>query len=132
MNILITGALGHIGSSLLSKINEIKNIKKIYLIDSLRSNNINVLFNLKLKKIKIKFVKADLINQKVLNTINDKIDVVVHLASITNAEASFKIKDILFKNNYGIFKNIVNFCIKKSKINSFIKHKCIWFTIRAC
>lgn len=113
MNILITGALGHIGSSLLSKINEIKNIKKIYLIDSLRSNNINVLFNLKLKKIKIKFVKADLINQKVLNTINDKIDVVVHLASITNAEASFKIKDILFKNNYGIFKNIVNFCIKK-------------------
>ena len=86
------------------------------MIDSLRSNNINVLFNLKLKKIKIKFVKADLINQKVLNTINDKIDVVVHLASITNAEASFKIKDILFKNNYGIFKNIVNFCIKKAKL----------------
>ena len=35
------------------------------------------------------------------------------LASITNAEESFKIKELIFKNNYGIFKNIVNFCIKK-------------------
>ena len=42
---------------------------------------------------------------------------VIHLASITNAAASFEIKDELFKNNYGIFKNIVSFCIrKKSKL----------------
>tara|TARA_B100001063_G_scaffold218676_1_gene222219 strand:- start:1229 stop:2155 length:927 start_codon:yes stop_codon:yes gene_type:complete len=113
MNILITGALGQIGSSLISRLNEIKNLKKVYIIDSLRSNNINVLFKLNLKKIEIKFIKVDLINKKILSKINDKIDYVIHLASITNAEASFKIKKILFQNNYGIFKNIVNFCIKK-------------------
>jgi len=113
MNILITGALGHIGSSLITRLNEIKNLKKIYVIDSLRSNNINVLFNLKVKKIKIKFIKADLIDQKTLNRVDDKINFVVHLASITNAEASFKIKKELFQNNFGIFKNIVKWCIKK-------------------
>lgn len=113
MNILITGALGHIGSGLLSRINEIKNLKKIYIIDNLSSNNINVLFNLKLKKIKVKFLKGDLLDKKILTKIVDKIDFVVHLASITNVEASFKIKKTLFENNFGIFKNIVNFCIRK-------------------
>ena len=113
MNILITGALGHIGSSLITRLNEIKNLKKIYVIDSLRSNNINVLFNLKVKKIKIKFIKADLIDKKTLNRVEDEINFVVHLASITNAEASFKIKKELFQNNFGIFKNIVKWCIKK-------------------
>tara|TARA_Y100000591_G_scaffold333209_1_gene374634 strand:- start:2783 stop:3709 length:927 start_codon:yes stop_codon:yes gene_type:complete len=113
MNILITGALGQIGSSLISRLSEVKNVKKVYIIDSLRSNNINVLFKFNLKKIKIKFIKADLINKKIFNKINDRIDYVIHLASITNAEASFKIKKVLFKNNYGIFRNIVNFCIKK-------------------
>jgi nucleoside-diphosphate-sugar epimerase len=50
MNILITGALGHIGSKILSRLNEINNIKNVYIIDNLRSNNINVLFNLNPKK----------------------------------------------------------------------------------
>ena len=50
MNILITGALGQIGSSLISRLSEVKNVKKVYIIDSLRSNNINILFNLNLKK----------------------------------------------------------------------------------
>ena len=49
MNILITGALGHIGSSILSRLNEINNIKNVFIIDDLRSNNINVLFNLRPK-----------------------------------------------------------------------------------
>jgi nucleoside-diphosphate-sugar epimerase len=47
MNILITGVLGHIGSALLNNILKNKKIKKIYLVDNARSNNINVLFNLK-------------------------------------------------------------------------------------
>lgn len=45
MNILITGVLGHIGSSVLDNLSKIKNLKKVYLIDNARSNNLNVLFN---------------------------------------------------------------------------------------
>ena len=50
MNILITGACGHIGSYLTENIYRIKNIKKVILIDDLRSGRINTLFNSKKKK----------------------------------------------------------------------------------
>jgi len=113
MNILITGVLGHIGSSLLENISKIKNLKKVYLIDNARSNNLNVLFNLKKNKIKINFIEGDLLDDSVLKKIKDKVDVVIHLASITNAEASFKFKDLIYKNNLGVFKKICNFCLKK-------------------
>lgn len=114
MNILITGSLGHIGSSLIENLSKIKNLKSVYLIDSLRSNNVNVLFNLKVKKnVEIKFLKGNLINLDQLYKIKKKIDIVIHLASITNVTESFSIKKFLFENNFGIFKNVVSFCIKK-------------------
>ena len=114
MNIVITGALGHIGSGLIRKISQVKNLKKVYLIDNASSNNLNVLFKLNCKKIKFKFIHDDLINRGILKSINDKIDIVIHLASITNAEQSFKIKKKIYRNNYGIFKNIIDFCKKKN------------------
>ena len=48
-----------------------------------------------------------------LKNIKENINVVIHLASVTNAEASFKFKDLIYKNNLGIFKKICNFCLKK-------------------
>ena len=114
MNLLITGALGHIGSGLIEKLEKIKKLNNIYLLDSARSNNLHVLFNLKAKKIKFKFLFEDLNNKDSLNSIDKKIDIVVHLAAITNAEQSFKNKKLLFKNNLGIFKKIVKFCIKNN------------------
>jgi len=112
MNIVITGALGHIGSALMQNLSKIKKLKKIYLIDNGLRNNLNVLFNYKSKK-NIKFIFEDLKSKKSIKSIKDKIDVVIHLASITNAENSFNIKKELYENNLGIFKNVVNFCIKK-------------------
>ncbi len=113
MQMLITGPLGHIGSELLNTLNKFKRLKKVYLIDSARSNNLNVLFNLKQKNIKIKFIYGNLLNKRNLKQIRDKIHIVIHLASISNAEESFRIKKLIYYNNFEIFKNIVNFCIKK-------------------
>ena len=76
MNIVITGALGHIGSGLIRKISQVKNLKKVYLIDNASSNNLNVLFKLNCKKIKFKFIHDDLINRGILKSINDKIDAI--------------------------------------------------------
>ncbi len=114
MNMLITGALGHIGSKLIHSLNKIKNLKEVYLIDNARSNNLNVLFNLKNNKIKIKFIYGNLLEKKTLNKIKSKIHTTVHLASITNAAESFQIKKEIYSNNYGIFKNVVNFCKKNN------------------
>ena len=56
MNILITGACGHIGSYLVENLHKIKKVKKAFLIDNLESNRLDTLFNYK-KKIKLSFSK---------------------------------------------------------------------------
>ena len=101
MNIVITGNLGHIGSLLIKKIPSIKKLKNIYLIDNARSNNINTLFNNKFKNVKTFFIHGNIQDKRTLKKIKVPIDIVIHLASITNAAESFKIEKEIYKNNFG-------------------------------
>jgi len=115
MNILITGCCGHIGSYLVDNIHKIKKIKKCFILDNVNSTQINSLFNSK-KKNNLKFYNLDLTKKSSLSKFN-KIDYVVHLASMTNAAGSFNKKNEMYKNNIECMKNIINFCkIKKSKL----------------
>tara|TARA_A100001035_G_C27749392_1_gene485656 strand:- start:595 stop:1521 length:927 start_codon:yes stop_codon:yes gene_type:complete len=108
MNIIITGCLGHIGSYIISNLSKINKLKKIYLIDKNTNNKINTLFNLKTNK-KIFYIHDDLLNPKKLFKIKN-ISIVLHLASITNAEVSLTNKRQYFENNLGCFKNVIKFC----------------------
>ena len=113
MKILITGGLGHIGSYLLENINKIKYIKKIYIIDNLLTNRYCSLFNLPTSDKKIYFYQKDLASTNALNNFQ-KVDIVINLASITDAEGSIRIRNKIYKNNLGIFANILKYCIKNS------------------
>ena len=113
MKILVTGGLGHIGSYLLENIDKIKFIKKIYVIDNLSTNRYCSLFNLPKMSKKIYFYQNDLSLKNALNNFN-KVDVVVNLASLTDAENSLKIKNKIYKNNLGIFENVLKYCKKNS------------------
>ncbi len=112
MKILITGGLGHIGSYVLENINKIKKIKKIYIIDNLSTQRFCSLFKLPKDNKKKFFFNNDLSDKNILDKFT-KVDVVINLASITDAESSVKIRNKIYKNNLGIFNNIVNYCIKK-------------------
>ena len=115
MNLLITGCCGHIGSYLVNNLYKIKKIKKVFIIDNFKSAQINSLFNSK-KINNLKFYKLDLSDKNSLNRFG-KIDYIIHLASMTNAEGSFNKKNEMYKNNIDCMKNIINFCkIKKSKL----------------
>ena len=110
MNLLITGGLGHIGTFLLSNSHKLKNVNKIFVIDKLNEKMLG-LINLNIKK-KINFINQDISrNSIILN--KKKINVVIHLASITNAAASIKNKTEVKRNNLSCFRNVVNFCKKK-------------------
>ena len=113
MKILITGGLGHIGSYLLENIDKIKFIKKIYIIDNLSTNRYCSLFNLPKTNKKIYFYQNDLSLKNALKNFK-KVDVVLNLASLTDAEGSLKIKNKIYRNNLGIFDNIVRYCKKNS------------------
>ena len=115
MNLLITGCCGHIGSYLVKNIHKIKNIKKTIIVDNLKSTQINSLFKSK-KKSNLKFYNLDISQKNTLNKFK-KIDYIIHLASMTNAEVSFKKKNEMYKNNIGCMKNIINFCkVNKCKL----------------
>ena len=113
MKILITGGLGHIGSFFLEKFAKVKIIKKIYIIDNLSTNRYCSLFNLPKNKKKIYFYQKDLSSHKALQNFK-KVDVVINLASLTDAEGSLKIKNEIYRNNLGIFNNILKYCKKNS------------------
>ena len=113
MKLLVTGGLGHIGSHILQNVNKIKKIKKLYIIDNFLSNRVNSLYKLKKKKAKIFFIKKDLSTKDSLKNFT-KVDIVLNLASITGAEKSLSIKKEFYRNNIGIFNNVVKYCKKNS------------------
>tara|TARA_B100000900_G_scaffold411018_2_gene429910 strand:- start:111 stop:1040 length:930 start_codon:yes stop_codon:yes gene_type:complete len=111
MKLLITGFSGHIGSFFLKKLEKNKKIKKIYLIDNFENNKINILFSKK-RVSKLFFKFGDLSKSETLNPI-PKVDVVIHLASLTNAVSSINNYKKFYENNFNSFINIFNFCKKK-------------------
>ena len=87
MKILVSGAFGHIGSFIINDLVKIKKVKKIYLVDNLSNQRFNVLFKIKNKK--INFLFGDLTNNNFCKKL-PKTNIVIHLASITDAEKSFE------------------------------------------
>jgi nucleoside-diphosphate-sugar epimerase len=112
MNILVTGAFGHIGSYFVNRFKINDKIKKIYVIDNNYTQKFNLFLNKDFKN-KIYFRVKDLTKKNSLKNL-PKIKIIIHLASITNAEESLKQKKFIYENNYRSFKNIVTYC-KKNK-----------------
>ena len=108
MNILITGACGHIGSYFVENLYRIKKIKKAILVDNIESNRFNSLFNIN-KKNKVEFYLKDLNDIKSLDEFKN-INIVFHFASMTNAEKSFGKKKEMFSNNLNCLNTVIKFC----------------------
>ena len=113
MKILITGSLGHIGSYLIQNISKIKFVKDVYILDNLLTNKYNSLFNLPKNNKRIHFYQKDLALNNSLQNFK-KVDIVINLASITDAASSLKIKKKIYKNNLGIFNNVIQYCKKNA------------------
>ena len=134
-NILVTGAAGFIGSSLVKKLLE-SNVKIIGL------DNINDYYSKDLKRARLKeinekqitskgtwfFYEASLENEKEIKFISskNKFDIVIHLAATTDAASSFgkflKIK----KNNYENTKLISDLCVRYKKKLIFISSTSVY------
>ena len=110
MKILITGACGHIGSYFIENLYKIKKVKKAILIDNLKSNRFNSLFNNN-KKNKVEFYLKDLNDIRSLDQFKG-VSIVFHFASMTNAEKSFGKEREMFSNNLNCLKNVIKFCKK--------------------
>ena len=104
-NILVTGALGHIGSKLIRYLPKYIDGNFI-LIDNFYAERYCSLFNLP-KNVSYEFYDFDINQVNLNNFIKKKIDIVIHLAAFTDATKSLENKKKYLENNLGITKKIL-------------------------
>lgn len=110
MKIVVTGALGHIGSKLIRYIPQVFPEAEVVMIDDLSSQRYCSLFNLPPNG-RYRFIEADVLTAD-LATVFSGADCVVHLAAITNAAGSFEMGEQVELVNYGGTERVANMCLE--------------------
>ena len=110
MKIVITGALGHIGSRVIREMPSVFPGAEIVMLDNLSTQRYCSLFNLPSSG-RYRFLEADIIAAD-LASVFSGVDVVVHLAAITNAPASFEIKDQVERVNFVGTQRVAQACVE--------------------
>ena len=109
INLVITGALGHIGSRFIRKL-PADLINHVVLLDNLSTQRYPALFDLP-REISFVFHEADVCTAD-LDQYFAHADVVVHLAAITNAERSFAIRDQIEQTNFVGTQRVAQACAR--------------------
>jgi nucleoside-diphosphate-sugar epimerase len=110
MKIVITGALGHIGSRVIHELPEHFPGADVLLIDNLLAHRYCSLFNLS-HQCNFQFIEAD-VTKADLNGVVNGSDIVLHLAAITDAANSFQIRDQVSHVNYLATQRMAELCLK--------------------
>jgi UDP-glucose 4-epimerase len=105
--ILLTGCAGFIGSQLL------KELVKKYSVVGIDDLSVGNKKNLIIDK-NFRFIKGDCSNNKILNKLNNKIDIIIHFAGQSSGEKSFYDPLNDFKRNLYSTINLLNFASKFS------------------
>ena len=108
MKFVITGALGHIGSKLIRHIPTVYPGAQITMIDDMSCQRYVSLFQLPAAG-RYRFIEADVCSYDLSSQLADA-DVVVHLAAITNAAASFEMKERVEQVNYKATTQVAAAC----------------------
>ena len=108
MKIVVTGALGHIGSSLIRDLPFSFPGSEIIMVDNMMTQRYCSLFNLP-KEGNYRFIEAD-ITQMDLPLLLRGVDVAVHLAAITDAAGSFGKAEQVEQNNFNSTQRLAEAC----------------------
>lgn len=109
MRIVITGALGHIGSRLIRELPSAFPNAEIVMLDDLATQRYYSLFNLPADG-NYSFVEEDILTADLASIFADA-KVVVHLAAVTNAAGSFEIKEQVERVNLLGTERVAQACL---------------------
>ena len=123
--ILITGALGHIGSAFLHAMRP-GDFDEVVLLDNLATQRYCSLFNLP-AGVPYRFVEADVCTAD-LGPYVEGVDVVVHLAALTNAAGSFEIQEHVERVNYEGTQRVAQACVRAGSRLLFVSTTSVYGT----
>jgi len=109
MKIVVTGALGHIGSHLIRRLPDFFPECEVVMIDNLATQRYPSLFSLP-DSAKYRFIEGDVTSME-LESIFDGADAVVQLAAITDATSSFDRADEVERVNFAATERVADACI---------------------
>lgn len=112
MKILVTGALGHIGSRLVRTLPFAFPESEIVMVDNLMTQRYCALFNLP-SGVSYRFIEEDIRKIELPVLLND-VDVVIHLAAITDAAGSFDKAEIVEENNFDSTRRMAEACAREN------------------
>ncbi len=118
MNVLITGGAGFIGSHIAELFLKKKKIKKVVIIDNLKDGNLKNIKSFKNNK-KIQVHKCDILNKNKISKLFKKINVVIHLAAMSDIVPSIEDPINYLNTNIMGTVNILE-CMRKNNVNKII------------
>jgi len=119
LKFLITGALGHVGSALIREYAKRKDFESIRIVDNLSTQRYCSLFDLPKTHVKFEFIEGDINDIELVKKVVKGIDVVIHLAAITDAPSTIEKPEECRKVNFEGVKNVLN-CAIESGVKKFI------------
>jgi len=110
MKIVVTGALGHIGSRLIRELPNAFPGAEIFMIDNMLTQRYPSLFNLP-AGVDYRFLEGDVLKLD-MEKILTGAQAVVHLAAITDAASSFEKRELVETVNYNATLKVAEACVK--------------------
>lgn len=110
MKVIVTGALGHIGSCLIRELPDFFDDTEIVMIDNFKTQRYPSLFNLT-QSARYRFIEAD-VSTMDLGAVITGADAVIHLAALTDAAGSFERAQEVEQVNYSSTEQVSAACLE--------------------
>ncbi len=122
MKVLVTGGAGYIGAQLVFELAKNIKITEVIVYDNLVRKNFNLFISVsnKINNDKVKFVHGDLLDSRSLNAAMKDVQIVYHLAAVTNSGYKSLNSDIFEQTNHWGTAEVVYAAEEAGTVKQFI------------